>query len=237
MSQCCRSCGAPLRACQVIAEGGGGVFLSPSPPVRAALDAEEDFDYGSLRWICRYLDGYPCFDCGTVDLMVVDLPLLLVGEDPEWGICDRNCRACGRPCREPRYLETEGAPGMLLAFLEPKYGAPLWSHLCASCGRIWLGLDAGDALARTELAEQFPDAGRCECCGRGQLRVTRIDAPYCGQVGLWEAPGGGTPGMADGGGGQRVAWLLIAVCDYCGAAETRWEITSVAAGGRCLGYD
>jgi hypothetical protein len=200
------------------------VFLSPSPELRAKLEAEEYSEDPSPRWLCRYLDGYPCFDCGTVDLAVVDLPLLLECEGHEWDLSGRDCPACGGACREPRYLESEAAPGMLMAFLEPKYGAPLWGRLCASCGRVWLSLEAGDAVARRELAERFPDAGRCSRCEEGRVRLTRIDAPYCGYVGLWHPPEGEAASAAGAEGSRRAAWILLAMCDACGEAATRLEV-------------
>jgi hypothetical protein len=209
-----------LQAHEVNVEGGGGVFLRAAATFRSEVEAEAELEASSPRWLCRFLDGYPCFKCGTLDLTVVDLPLLLECEASGWEVTDRSCRACGGSCRGPRPLEAEAVPAMLLAFLEPRYGAPLVGRLCASCGRVWLSLEAGDTEAGTRLAARFPDAGRCASCEEGRLRVTRIDAPYCpGYVGLWSEGSG----AAGGGAALPAAWILLAVCDACGEAVTRLE--------------
>jgi len=212
----CRTCGAPLRGFEVIADGGGAIHFTPTAAVLKKLEIDATFDGTGPRWLCRYLDGYPCFDCETVDLAVVDVRLLLECEGKEFPQSDWTCPACACPCLGPRPLESDGAAGRLLAFLKHKYGAPLDGRLCPSCGRVYLSLHPDDSVARKELAERFPASGPCPSCRRGRRRVTRLDAPYCGYVALREP-------SHDGKEGRRVAGLLVAVCDSCGEASTHPE--------------
>jgi hypothetical protein len=141
-----------------------------------------------------------------VILSVVDLRVLLAhgaADHPESPI---RCRACTLPCRGPWQVEAEGVPDPPLAFLAYKVGAPLEAHLCVTCGRVLLALDARDLEGRRALAKHFPDVGGCDRCGRGRLRLTHVDVPYAGRVVL------SGPGPSE---------LAAAVCDGCGEASLR----------------
>jgi hypothetical protein len=205
-----------------MADGGGALYFGPTKTFLAELEDEDTFDGTQPYWLCRYLDGYPHFTCGTVDLAVSDLQLLLAREGQQLPHSERRCPACDLPCRGPQPIECDGVPGMALAFLKHKYGAPLWGRVCARCGRVWLSLAPEDTEARTELAKRFPDSGPCPRCGQGRVRVTRLDVPHSGFAGLYEP----APAEPEGEGNPyrqstRVAGLLVAVCDRCGEAATR----------------
>src|SRR5262249_19675777 len=169
----------------------------------------------------RYLDGYPCFDCGTVDLAVHDLNRLLGDERGRLPDADRPCPVCGGACHGPLGIECFGVGEPPLAFLAPKDGAPLCGRLCASCGRVRLSLHPGDSEARAELAARFPDEGPCPFCGVGRRRVTHLDVPYSGPAGLYRPPSStGTGESGRRGRPVRVAGLMVATCDSCGEAST-----------------
>jgi hypothetical protein len=127
------------------------------------------------------------------------------------------CPACGSSCLGPLAVECYGVPGPPLAYLAPKYGAPLVGRLCGECGRVWLSLYPDDAEGRRELAARVVDGGACGQCGGGRLRATRVDVPHGGFGRLYDpaSPTGqhGVPGW--------VADLLVVVCDSCGEAEAR----------------
>jgi hypothetical protein len=121
-----------------------------------------------------------------------------------------------------------GVPGQPLAHLASQYGAPLLGRLCRMCGRVWLSLHADDAKGRQELAARFGDSGACGRCGRGRVRVTRVDVPHAGSGVLYD------PALPHGPHGwpTSAADLFVAVCDSCGEAEARaaWpEPTQYAA--------
>jgi hypothetical protein len=199
---------------EVMGEGGGGLYFGPSRESLPEVETDKDFDGSQPYWLCWYLDAFPCFRCGAVDLAVADLEVLLErgGGLPH---SDLPCPACAGSCRGPQGIECDGVPGVMLAFLKPQYGAPLFGRLCVSCGLVWLTLHPEDAKARTELARRFPDSGPCPRCARGRLRVTGLDVPYSGFACVDE------PGSS--GRDRRVARLLAAVCDVCGEASPRVE--------------
>jgi hypothetical protein len=206
----CRTCGTPLRRHEV--GGDCALFLRPTSAYEAELETDASFDPSGPQWLCRYLDGYPCFDCRTVDLTVSDLTQLLACEGRHLPHSDRPCPACGQACRGLLAIECFGVGRPPLAFLKPKFGAPLWARLCVSCARVWLSLHPGDSEARKELAERFPDGGCCPHCGVGRQRVTQVDLPYSGFAGLHD------PARSTG-----VEGLRVVVCDSCGEAPLRLE--------------
>lgn len=210
----CRSCDASLHRLEVIADSGGGIYLQPTQRVLEPLEADPDFDSTDLRWLNltqgRYLDGYACFSCHAV----VDVKAVLEQEGNGLPISSRRCPDCNGCCRGPLVLEIDAVPAGPMAFIEPKYGANLCAWLCASCGRVLLGLEPDDFTGGPELASRFPDAGECSSCGQGRLRLTQVDAPYCGFVWLCEPPVNDRPG-------RKMADLMVAVCDACGEAATQ----------------
>jgi hypothetical protein len=218
MDMPCRTCSTSLRAFEV----SSPVFLTPGPAVQAALETDPEFDFASPRWLCRYVDGYPCFNCRTVDLAVADLPVLLADESRDLANLDEACPACRMACRGPWPLECEGVPGTLLAYLGPQFGSPLWARLCPSCGRVWLRLHPEDAAGRAELARRRPDGGACPACDKGRLRVTPADIPHSGFARLMDSS---SQAKGDASAGAWPAGidptLLVAVCDVCGEATTR----------------
>lgn len=209
----CQSCKSLLRGFELHAHGGGGIHFSPSAAYQAEPDDREFDEIEERRWLCRFLFGYPCFNCGTVDLTVYDLRLFLEIDGHELLPSGWLCPVCNVTCLGPRDLECDAAPGLLLAFLEFQYGAPLLGRLCPSCGRVSLSLHPDDSVARKELASHFPDGGKCTSCETGHLRVTQLDAPHSGRVNLYD------PGVD--GKDWRDIGLVVAVCDSCGEASTR----------------
>jgi hypothetical protein len=209
----CQSCKSLLRGFELHAEGGGGTYFSPSTAYRAESDDREFDEIEERRWFCRFLDGYPCFNCGTVDLTVHDLESFLEIDGHELPLSNWFCPVCNVPCLGPRDLEGDAAPGLLLAFLDFQYGAPLLGRLCPSCGRVSLSLHPDDSTARTELANRFPDGGKCPSCEKGHLRVTHLDVPHSGFVGLYD------PGVD--GKDWRDIDLTVTICDSCGEASVR----------------
>lgn len=194
----CRSCSSPLHAFELHAAGGGAVYLA----IENELPEDEAPTY-------RYLDAHVCFDCGTADLALVDQARFLELEGQSLSPSDRGCPACRRACHGPIAIACDAVPDQVLAFLDNKYGAPLWSRLCVPCGKVWLRLDPEDAEARRELTRRFPDGGACTRCGEGQRRVTTMDAPYSGEVRLQDE--------------ARALDLLLAICDSCGEAATELD--------------
>lgn len=106
----------------MVADDGGPIYYSPTPGFLAAHEEDEDFDWGGPPWLCRYIDGHACFACGTVDLAVVDVRVLLEQEGRELPQTDGTCPVCEVPYRGPRGLECEGVPGVVLAFLKHNSG-------------------------------------------------------------------------------------------------------------------
>lgn len=214
----CRSCGSAIRRLEVIADGGGGIYLRPTDRVLESLD---EFDSTDPRWLAlsqgRYLDGYACLSCKTADLAVVDLKAVLDQEGNGLPISSRHCPACNECCCGPLLLEIDAVPAGPMAFIEPKYGAGLCAWLCPSCGRVLLGLQPADSTGRSELASRFPDVGECSSCIRGRLRLTQVDAPYCGFVWLTEPSLNESPA-------PKMAELMVAICDACGEATTQLRV-------------
>src|SRR5262245_37073851 len=178
MSFHCQTCHAPLQPLEVNASGGGGLMLQPTAAYASVIEEDPDFDGSSPSWLGRYLDGYPCFDCATVELAVADRKRYLDCEGRYLPHSSRRCPLCRSTCRGPLVIECDGVGSLPLAFLARQYGAPLFGTLCPACGRLWLSLAADDDEARTELARRFPDGGSCEHCDRGRLRVTQVDVPH-----------------------------------------------------------
>jgi hypothetical protein len=211
----CRFCGSPARLLEV--GGGGGLLLPLTPEFEAALGDDFAFDGSEPRWLCRFLDAHACPACGASDLVAHDPATYLACDGPHLPPSALPCPACGASCLGPLSVEWYGVPGPPLAYLAPKYGAPLAGRLCARCGRVWLSLHPDDAEARRELAARVPDGGPCGRCGRGRLRVTPLDVPYSGFAGLYD------PASPSGPYGEP-AWaadLLVVVCDSCGEADAR----------------
>lgn len=219
MAYHCRACQAELLPFEVNAVGGGRLLIRPSEACAAAMEEDENFDTTAPAWMGRYLDGYPCVACGTNEFAAHDLAALLEVERGYLPDSDRPCEACGGVCKGLLPLECDGAGSTPLAFLDHKFGAPLGARMCAACGRVVLSLYPDDTEARAELAKRFPDAGPCPRCSTGRLRETRIDAPHCGLIGLFE----GAPATAGNPYGvSKLAFDLgLVVCDSCGEATTR----------------
>jgi hypothetical protein len=193
------------------------MLFFPFPPVVEAT-LRDDFDYDSEpSWRCRFIDALACLACGASDLTVHDLAAYLECDGPSLPRSLSACPACGSSCHGPLEFECYGVPGPPLAYLAPQYGAPLLGRLCSGCGRVWLSLFPDDAEARRELAARIADHGCCGRCGRGRLRLTRVDIPHADFGGLFD------PALPSGpyGAPTWVADLLVAVCDACGEAEAR----------------
>lgn len=203
------------------------MFIRPTTAYQAELEDDPSVDMSGPQWLSRYLDAYPCLSCQSVDLAVYDLTQLLECEERHLPRSDRRCPECRRACRGPLALECFGVGEPPLAFLKPKFGAPLWCRLCASCGRVRLSLHPDDSEARAELAQRFADGGRCPRCRVGRQRVTQVDLPYSGFAALCE------PAKSVHTGG-----LLVAVCDSCGEAPARLEpaVGSTRRGRRTRRY-
>src|SRR6202007_1005723 len=129
---------------------------------------------------------HACAVCGASDLTAHDPATYLDCDGPHLPPSPLPCPACGSSCVGPIAVGCYGVPGGPLAYLAPKFGAPLAGRLCRGCGRVWLSLHADDTAARRELAARFADSGRCERCRRGRLRATRVDVPYAGFGGLYD---------------------------------------------------
>jgi hypothetical protein len=217
----CRTCQVPLKPLEVNASGGGGLMLQPTAGYQSVIEEDADFDWSSPSWLGRYLDGYPCFACDTVELAVADRKRYLDCEGRYLPHSSRLCPVCRSTCRGPLVIECDGVGSPPLAFLDHQYGAPLRGTLCSTCGRVWMHLVADDDEARTELARRFADSGPCMLCKRGRLRLTRVDVPHSGVAGLYQpAPPAETGRHREP---TRVADLLVAVCDSCGEAAVRLE--------------
>jgi hypothetical protein len=225
----CLTCQAPLKPLEVNASGGGGLMLQPTPGYQSVIEEDPDFDWSSPSWLGRYLDGYPCFDCETVELALADRKRYLDCEGRYLPHSSRRCPLCRLTCRSPLVIECDGVGSPPLAFLAPQYGAPLLGALCPSCGRVWMSLAADDEEARTELARRYPDGGSCGRCVRGRLRLTRVDVPHSGVAGLYRP----VPPAEDGRHRHPacVADLLVAVCDFCGEAAVRLEAKGTGRSG------
>src|SRR5262249_5928929 len=137
------------------------------------------------------------------------------------------CPACNIACRGPQWIECDGVPDVLFAFLDWNYGAPLPGHVCVACSRVWLRLPSDDFEARRELAKRFSDDGLSGRCGQCRLRITRLYVPPSGLVGLYDpslSTNSTNAGDADAlseWAKTRVAELLLEICDNCGEATTR----------------
>jgi hypothetical protein len=204
----CRQCGTPLAPHEV--GGNSALLVRPTPAYEAELEAGREFDPAGPEWHCRYLDGYPCLDCGTVDFAVSDLKQLLDCEDPNLPHSDWFCLECKEPCRGPLAIECFGVGAPPLAYLKHKFGAPLGGSLCTVCSRVWLRLHPADSEGRAELAARFPDEGSCLRCGVGRQRLTQMDLPSSGFAELTRS-----------GTSIRVGSVWVAVCDSCGEALAR----------------
>ena len=220
----CMTCRATLSRAELMGDGGCPLLLHPSPRVLAQLEEATEFDGTQSWWIARYLDGYACYACGTVELTVADPAEVVRAEGPEWPVAERGCVACSSPCLGPLVVEVDGNAEQLLVFLAPKFGAPLQARLCGDCGRLWLSLDPTDSEARAELAARFADAGPCRWCGVGRARVTRLDVPHSGFASLYE-PATTSAENAIGRGPRR-AGVQIVVCDSCGEATPQIDMES-----------
>ena len=233
MAHHCRTCGSPTRLLEVAGRGGAALFLPFTPEFEAALGAGFSYDGSEPRWLCRFLDAHACPACGASDLAAHDPATYLYCDGPYLPPSLLPCPACGASCLGPLAVECFGVPGPPLAYLAPKFGAPLAGRLCGGCGRVWLSLYAGDAEARRELAARLADGGACGRCDRGRLRATRVDVPYAGFGGLYEP-------ASPSGPYREPAWaadLRVVVCDSCGEAETRagWPEQENAGPGSAVG--
>jgi hypothetical protein len=216
VTQLCRICGSAARLLEVAGGGGGALFLPCTPEFEATV-GEELYDDTEPRWLCRFIDALACSTCGACDLALQDFATYLQCDGPHLPRSPLTCRACGSSCLGPITVECFGVPGPPLAYLAPQYGAPLVGRLCGGCGRAWLSLHSQDSKARRELAGRFPGGGTCGRCGRGQLRVTRVDVPYSDFAGLYDPASPTSHHVA----ASLVADQLVAVCDSCGEAEAR----------------
>jgi len=220
VAQPCRECGSPTRLLEVSGGGGGALFLPLTRAFEATLGDDFAYDGSEPRWLCRFLDGRACPACGACDLAAHDATTYLECDGPHLPSSPLLCRVCGGPCLGPIAVEVFGGPGTLLAYLGPKFGAPLAARVCRRCGQVWLGLYREDTEARRELAARFPDGGPCDPCRRGRLRATRTDVPHAGFGGLYD------PSSQSGpyGAAAWAADLLVVVCDGCGEAvfQARW---------------
>jgi hypothetical protein len=215
----CRNCGSPARLLEVSGWGGGAPFLPVTPEFEATVSEEVLCDDTEPRWLCRIIDARACPTCGVCDLAARDLATYLQCDGPHLPRSPLSCPACASTCLGPIRIECFGVLGTLLAYLDRNYGAELDGRLCEGCGLVWLSLYPDDSEARRELVARFPSAGPCGRCGRGQLRVTRVDVPHAGFAGLYD-PAVQTGRPLEAG---LVADLVVAVCDSCGEAETRGE--------------
>jgi hypothetical protein len=219
--QQCRNCGSPARTLEVAGGSGEALFLPFTPEFEATLGEDFSYDGSEPRWLCRFLDARACPNCGACDLAAHDPATYLECDGPHLPRSARSCPACNTSCLGPLAVECFGVPGPPLAYLAPKFGAPLIGRLCSGCGRVWLSLNPDDAEARRELVTRFADSGPCGLCGMGRLRATRVDVPHGGFAGLFDpsSPSGscGAPAWA--------ADLMVVVCDKCGESEPRanWQ--------------
>jgi hypothetical protein len=126
----CRVCGSHLQAHEV--ECDSALFIRPTATLYDELVTDPSVEPSGPEWLCRYLDGYPCFDWESVDLTVNGLNQLLEDERGRLPKADRACSACGGACYGPLAIECSGVGEPPLAFLKHKYGAPLWGRLCAN---------------------------------------------------------------------------------------------------------
>ncbi len=167
------------------------------------------------RLHCRVIDGRACTNCVACDLITRDVVTYLRCDGPYLARSPHSCPACHGNCLGPITIDCFGVIGTLLAYLGPQYGAPLYGRLCEGCGQVWLSLYAADDEARRELAARFPSKTSCSLCGRGRLRLTRVDVPHSGFAGLydWTVDSLGKAGL--------VAELWVAACDSCGEALTQ----------------
>jgi hypothetical protein len=202
---------------EVAGSGGGALFLPFTPEFQATIGDDFSYDGDEPRWLCRFIDAHACAACEAADLTAQDPATFLECDGPHLPRSPVSCLACGSPCLGPIGIECFGVPGPPLAYLAPKYGAPLVGRLCEKCGRVWLSLYPHDHEARRELAARIADGGCCGLCRQGRLRVTRVDVPYSGFAGLYD-PASPTGHLGAAG---LVADLLVAVCDSCGEAEAR----------------
>jgi hypothetical protein len=195
------------------------LFFPFRPEVEATLGEDFAYDGSEPRWLCRFIDALACARCGSVDLTVQDLTTYLGCDGPYLPTSPLACPACGSSCHGSLDFDCYGVPGRPLAYLAPKYGAPLSGRLCTACGRVGLSLFPEDAEARRELTARVADHGPCKRCGRGRLRLTRVDVPHAGFGGLFDPALPSGPYKTP----TWVADLLVAICDACGEAEARAE--------------
>jgi hypothetical protein len=217
VSRQCRNCATPTRRLEVAGGGGGELFLPFTPKFESGVGEDFSYDGNEPRWLCRFLDAHACPTCGTCDLAPQDVATYLRCDGPHLPRSPLNCPACGSWCLGPIAVECFGVPGSPLAYLAPKYGAPLLGRLCEGCGLTWLSLDPEDREARRELAKRFSGEAACGRCRQGQLRMTRVDVPYSDLAGLYD-PASHAGHLGEAG---LLADLFVAVCDSCGEAETR----------------
>jgi hypothetical protein len=193
------------------------LFLPFTPEFEATIGDDFSYDGSEPRWLCRFIDAHACTACGAIDLIAHDPVTYLECDGPYLPRSPLPCLACNSSCHGPLAIECDGVAGPPLAFLAPKFGAPLVGRLCGECGRLWLSLHPDDAEARRELTARIPDGGPCGRCGQGRLRPTRVDVPHAGFGGLYDP-------SSPSGPYQEPAWaadLLVVVCDVCGEAEAR----------------
>jgi hypothetical protein len=196
---------------------GGGALLFPFPKELEHI-LEEDFDFDrDPRSLCRYVDALTCKSCDTCRLILQNLSVFLSCDGPYLPQSPHACPACSGSCYGPLQFDIDGVPSAPLAYLAPKFGAPLIGRLCSACGQIWMSLYPDDYEARRELASRFASSGACSRCAVGQLRETNMDVPYSGLAGLFDA----TMPTGKYGAPTLVADLLVRVCDACGEALPR----------------
>ncbi len=217
MTQRCRSCGSPTRLLEVAGGSSAALFLPFTREFEATLGDDFAYDGSEPRWLCRFIDAHACTACGACDLVAHDPATYLACDGLHVPTSPLSCPVCDSTCLGPIVIEGFGVTGRPLAYLAPKFGAPLAARLCTECGRVWLSLYPDDSEARRELAARFPDGGSCPRCERGRLRPTRVDVSYAGFGSLCD------PATPSGpyGGPAWVGDLLIVVCDSCGETETR----------------
>src|SRR5262249_8672629 len=161
VEQRCRRCGSPTRTLEVAGGSGEALFLPFTPEFEATLGEDFAYDGSEPRWLCRFLDARACTACGASDLAAHDPATYLGCARPHLPRSPLTCPVCRSSCLGPVAIECYGVPGPPLAYLAPRFGAPLVGRLCGGCGRVWLSLYPDDAEARRELAARVADGGSC----------------------------------------------------------------------------
>src|SRR5690349_5039049 len=104
----CRACQAALKPLEVKAAGSGDLMLRPTRAYEAVIEDDPEFDPSSPAWMGRYLDGYACIACDTVELAVADRKRYLDCEGRYLPQSPHRCPACRSLCRGPLGIECFG---------------------------------------------------------------------------------------------------------------------------------